>query len=96
MWWCQVGRPVTRADFNKILHKVAGIKLSPLAVDLLFALFGDANGELDSVALVEVMQRRDKLPGKRVRQRRGAGGGSRAGGSCWPAQPLLLLAWWTC
>jgi hypothetical protein len=58
---------VTRADFNKILDKVAGIKLSPLVTDLLFAVFGDANGELDSAALVEVLQRRDKLPGKRVR-----------------------------
>ncbi len=65
--FCQeVGRPVTRQEFVRLLKKTIDVTLAPAVVDVIMHVFSDAHGNLDGLAFVDVMKRRQRMPGQRI------------------------------
>ncbi len=64
----QVNRPVSKIDMAKLLKKLLGLSVAPHILDVLFHVFGDAQGNLDVAAFMEAMQRREVMWGRRVRE----------------------------
>jgi Ca2+-binding EF-hand superfamily protein len=62
----QIERPLSRQDFAKLIHKTLGLKLPTGVMDVLMAVFGDEQGCLDGSEFVQVMKRRNKVPGYKV------------------------------
>lgn len=73
--WCcycpvpcvQIQRPVPREEFVKWLKKTLNVKLSPAVLDVMFYMFADGDGCLDGPGFVDVMKRRNRVPGYKVR-----------------------------
>jgi hypothetical protein len=62
----QIERPLQKDDLAKLVFKTLGVQLAPAVVDILYAVFGDANGRLDGPAFVAIMKSRNRVPGYRV------------------------------
>lgn len=62
----QIERPLNKDDFSKLLDKTLRVQLAPAVLDILFGVFGDSQGLLDGPTLVQVMKRRNRVPGYRV------------------------------
>ncbi|KXZ48149.1 hypothetical protein GPECTOR_30g245 [Gonium pectorale] len=69
----QVDRPVCKAEFTKLLKKLMDITLAPHVVDIIFDIFADERGALDTTAFLEVMQRREIMWARRVSLSRSRG-----------------------
>lgn len=63
----QINRPMSSADFSKLLSSTIGIKLSAPVLGVLFHVFGDKSGNLDGPGFVEVFKRRNRVPGYKAR-----------------------------
>ncbi len=50
----QINRPVSRSDFVKLLKKLLNLSLAPHVVDLIFAVFPDGAGNLDTTTFLQV------------------------------------------
>uniref|UniRef100_A0A7S2QT81 EF-hand domain-containing protein n=1 Tax=Chlamydomonas chlamydogama TaxID=225041 RepID=A0A7S2QT81_9CHLO len=61
----QVGRTISQDDLQKLLIKVAGVKLSKQALDIIMLVFDDGTGKMDTGALLEVLQRREYMWSRR-------------------------------
>eukprot|EP00878_Enallax_costatus_P030405 GHUV01033099.1.p1 GENE.GHUV01033099.1~~GHUV01033099.1.p1 ORF type:complete len:126 (+),score=14.65 GHUV01033099.1:253-630(+) len=59
----QIQRPVPRMEFVKIVKKSLNMKISPTVLDIIYYCFGDDEGNLDGPAFVDVMKRRNRVPG---------------------------------
>eukprot|EP00879_Flechtneria_rotunda_P026263 GHRR01027994.1.p1 GENE.GHRR01027994.1~~GHRR01027994.1.p1 ORF type:complete len:463 (+),score=161.35 GHRR01027994.1:639-2027(+) len=64
----KVERPLPKQDFAKLLFKTMGAKLSPAVLDIVYYVFGDGDGMLDGPCFVDVMKRRNRVPGYRKGQ----------------------------
>lgn len=64
-FFVQIHRPVTKADMAKLLKKLLGLSVGAHVLDVLFHVFGDAEGHLDVHAFLEAMQRREVMWGRR-------------------------------
>eukprot|EP00878_Enallax_costatus_P024166 GHUV01025765.1.p1 GENE.GHUV01025765.1~~GHUV01025765.1.p1 ORF type:complete len:470 (+),score=125.94 GHUV01025765.1:256-1665(+) len=62
----QIQRPVPRMEFVKIVKKSLNMKISPTVLDIIYYCFGDDEGNLDGPAFVDVMKRRNRVPGYKV------------------------------
>jgi hypothetical protein len=62
----QIERPLQKEDFAKLVFKTLGVQLAPAVVDIVYAVFGDAQGRLDGPAFVAIMKSRNRVPGYRV------------------------------
>jgi hypothetical protein len=62
----QIERPLSRQDFSKLISKTLGLKLPSNVMDVLMCVFGDEQGRLDGTEFVQVMKRRNKVPGYKV------------------------------
>lgn len=49
-----------------MLQKTLNLRLSPAVLDIVFYMFGDSAGQLDGPAFVDVMKRRNRVPGYKV------------------------------
>jgi hypothetical protein len=79
----RVGRPVRRADLAALTQRLAGVKLPPVVLDVLFALCGTGTGSgsgagagssspaaeerVDPHELVRLLRNHDRTPGRKVR-----------------------------
>lgn len=63
----QIQRPVPRTEFIKIVRKSLNMKISPTVLDIIFYVFADSEGNLDGPGFVNVMKRRNTVPGYKVR-----------------------------
>jgi Ca2+-binding EF-hand superfamily protein len=68
MSYAQIERPLSRQDFAKLILKTLGLKLPAGVMDVLMVVFGDEQGRLDGTEFVQVMKRRNKVPGYKVRR----------------------------
>lgn len=62
----QIERPLQKDDFSKLVFKTLGVQLAPAVVDIVYAVFGDANGRLDGPTFAAIMKSRNRVPGYRV------------------------------
>ncbi|EFJ50876.1 hypothetical protein VOLCADRAFT_103668 [Volvox carteri f. nagariensis] len=61
----QLGRPLLKDDFTKLLTKLMGVSLSSRVMEIIFAVFDDGQGGLDVQAFLETMQRREVMYARR-------------------------------
>lgn len=66
----QVGRAITPDEFDKMLKKLANVRLSKEALSVVFAVFGDTNGNLDVHSFTQTLHKRATLWSPRVSQHR--------------------------
>ncbi|PNH07025.1 hypothetical protein TSOC_006539, partial [Tetrabaena socialis] len=60
-----IDRPVSKSDFAKMVKKLLGIALGAHVIEVIFAVFGDEAGMLNTPAFLEVMQRREIMWARR-------------------------------
>lgn len=63
----QVERKLHKDDVDKLVRRIMGVRLAPHVLDVLFYLFSDEDGTFDGPAFTDVMKRRNRLPGHKVR-----------------------------
>ncbi|KAF6258901.1 hypothetical protein COO60DRAFT_1066567 [Scenedesmus sp. NREL 46B-D3] len=88
----KIERPLSRQDFAKLIHKTLGLKLPATVMDVLMFVFGDEQGRLDGTEFVQVMKRRNKVPGYK-RGPVGMSGSESEGRNAGPVVSWLNCCW---
>ncbi|WIA10401.1 hypothetical protein OEZ85_010593 [Tetradesmus obliquus] len=88
----QIERPLSREDFAKLISKTLRLKLPATVMDVLMHVFGDEQGRLDGTEFVQVMKRRNKVPGYK-RGPVGISGSESEGQNAGPVVSWLNCCW---
>eukprot|EP00882_Tetradesmus_deserticola_P020479 GHRQ01022126.1.p1 GENE.GHRQ01022126.1~~GHRQ01022126.1.p1 ORF type:complete len:497 (+),score=187.27 GHRQ01022126.1:565-2055(+) len=88
----QIERPLSREDFAKLISKTLRLKLPSNVMDVLMFVFGDEQDRLDGTEFVQVMKRRNKVPGYK-RGPVGMAGAESEGQNAGPVVSWLNCCW---